>query len=207
MHWVMPVFAISLIFLSLPYVGSALRSIKIKEDRAKYEGMFDLFLEKFLFLISGGKEKPVKKLCKIFSKHLVSLSKSQYMWELAGKFNKLSHMDQEEIASELAEYRDALENKSDKLIAFLKAINAAFTLQQQTQFDDYLYEMENYIRGDTREIDNETKKLLKDVILKSILSMSKRDQVDLKKKLKLAIKELGYSSESSGSETSSSSEW
>lgn len=209
MQWAMP-FAISLVFLNLSYVGSAVRSIKLKQDGAKYEGMFDSFLKKFLFLLSGGREKPVRKICTIFRNHLKSMDK-QYTSELANKFKELSRMYQDGIASELTEYQNALEDKSDKLIAFLKAINAAFTLQQQIQFNDYLYDMENYIRGDKRNINTETRKLLNDVILKSILSMSKRDRVDLKKKLRSVIKEHEDFSDkvkdSSSSESSSSAEW
>lgn len=187
MQWIM--YAMSLVFLSLSYVGSAVRTSKLLGTEPEYQGTFDLFLKKFLFLLSGGEEKAVKEICKIFQKYLKSMGYRRYTRKLAKLFKKLSHKDQDEIMSELQEYRDALENKTDKLIAFFKAINAAFTLQQRIRFDDYLNDMENYIRGDKRLINEETRKLLNDVILKSILGLSKRDRIDLEKKLKKMIKE------------------
>lgn len=183
MQWIMCVCAISLFIFNLQYVSSE------KGSSHEYRGIFDSFLEKFIFLLSGGKEKHVKEVCKIFEIHLKSMRYEKYTKKLAKKFKNLSRMDQEEIMSELTEYTDALRNKSDKLIAFLEAINAAFTAQQRQQFEDYLNDMEDYIRGAKLLIQKETETLLNDVILKSILRLSKRDQVDLKYKLKRVIKE------------------
>lgn len=193
MQYIMPVFAINLVLLSLLCIRSAAHTKELK--KAEYQGTFDWFLKKFLFLLSAADEKASRNIFKIFKKHLKSMDYDPYTSDLARTCKKLSRMDQEEIISELSEYREALENKSDILIAFLKAIDAAFTLQQRTQFDDYLYDLESYIRGDKLFIDHETKKLLYDVILKSIKNMSKRDQSDLKKKLKKVIKAYGDSSD------------
>lgn len=179
----MLVYATSLVVFDLSYVSSSVRS------SAEYQGIFDSFLKKFLFLLSGGTNKQVKKICKTFEKHLKPMEYRQYTKKLAKKFKELSHMDQSERMSELTEYTDALENKSHKVIEFFKAINAAFTLQQQVQFEDYLYNMEDFIRRDKLLIEEETETLLNDVILKSIRSLSKRDQDDLEKKLKRVLKE------------------
>ncbi|CAH0713157.1 unnamed protein product, partial [Brenthis ino] len=166
-----------------------------KTSGLRTDGIFESFLRRLLELLTTSfPERKLPKYCRILSHHTYDVE-YKYAQRLAKHIKYMSQMYPEDIKKELVYYKQALDTKRPHRIAFLDAINTAFTLREYIIFDDYVYELQNYGTNDKLYMDEDTEKLINNVILGSILKLSARDRKDLERKLKFAIKEFLYDKE------------
>lgn len=153
------------------------------------EGIFERFLRNYLHMLSRGLTgKQLIKYCRMVSKELKKMEFT-YTERLSKHYRRLSRMYREDLESEMEQYRKQLEEKLPHRQNFLQAMNEVFTLQQNLRFDDYNHDLLDFANGHKLSMQEETRKLLNDVIVNSIDKLSNRDQRILEKKLRLAIKE------------------
>uniref|UniRef100_A0A2A4JT35 Uncharacterized protein n=1 Tax=Heliothis virescens TaxID=7102 RepID=A0A2A4JT35_HELVI len=97
-------------------------------------------------------------------------------------------MDSEDLMEEVARYRRDYDKKTPKRQQFLQAMDEVFTLQQNVIFVDYLNDMLDLANGHILAIKDQTRKLL-DVIVDCMDKLGQKEERDLERKLRAAIKE------------------
>lgn len=198
-------FCIILIFYLLRIVSADPIIIVIKESLRSYkgesrsaeqwqenfrndrDGIFEKFVREYLQLLKGITGSKVRKYCRTVERHLRDAG-YQYTRRLARLFKNWAEFD-ESIAGDIEKYLQEFDNKLPHRTAFFEAMNHVFTLQQAVLFDDYIYDLTNYGNERKLDMDSETRKLIKDVIIYNIEVLSRSEKRDLEKKLKKAIKE------------------
>lgn len=156
----------------------------------KGEGIFVRFLRNVLDLLSiTFPERKLIRYCRVVGRELDKME-YKYTKQLAKHLRYLSRMYREEIKSTMIEYRQALNRTLKYRTEFLEAMNEVFTLKENLKFSDYVYDLRDYGNEDKLLIDEETRKLLNDVILDAITKLSSRAQRDLVKKMKNALSEF-----------------
>lgn len=158
------------------------------------EGIFDRFLRNYLDVLSTaftGKE--LKRYCSIMHKELYKMEFT-YTKRLAKHFRRLSKMHRDNVVDELTQYRRDFDEKLPRQQEFFIAINGAFTLQHNLQFDDYVHALLEFGRGHLLfiTIQENTRKIL-NMILNCIDKMGERERRDLEKIMKKAVKEYNLS--------------
>lgn len=154
------------------------------------EGIFVRFLRNILDLLSTTfPERKLIRYCRVLNKELDKLE-FKHTKQLAKHFRHLSRMYREVVRDTMVQYRQALNEALPFRTEFLEAMNEIFTLKENLQFSDYIYDLKDYGNEDKPFIEDETSKLLNDVILGAIRKLSSRDQKILAKKMKNAISEF-----------------
>lgn len=162
-----------------------------REGDFRYEGIFERFIRKTLdVLINDVRGKKLKRYCRYLHRELRTMG-FKYTNRLSKIFKDLSKDDSDDIKQEFIEYRKEVDKKLPHRIEFFKAINEVFNLQQNVVFEDYLYELRNYGNGDrlAEDLHKLTHKILHGIILNSIIKLRYKDQKELEKKLRRAVRE------------------
>ncbi|CAK1553031.1 unnamed protein product [Leptosia nina] len=160
------------------------------QNIARSKSIFETFLKQLVdILIADFAEKKLRRYCRILYEQL-RYSEYRYGRKFAKHFKHLSRMYHDELLEELEFYRRELDKSMQHRTEFFEAINEAFTLQQEILFADYLYDLRDYGKEDKLFIHEETRKLIKNVIIESILKLSAKSQNDIATKLRRALKEF-----------------
>lgn len=153
-------------------------------------GIFVRFLMNSMdLLLKTFSERKLIRYCRILSRELDKME-FEYTRQLAKILRRLSRTYRDNIKEEITLYRDALDTQSRLRSEFLKAMDQVFTQKESMQFNDYVHDLKDYGNEDKLFIHEETGKNLNDVIVGSIFKLSARDQTDLRKKMKKAIREF-----------------
>lgn len=161
----------------------------MKRPGIRSEGIFERFLRNLLETLID--HFPIGKLARYIRVLTEKLGRmrNKYSQRLSKHLRHLSKMYRDEIRSELLEYKNDLFRKSPHRVEFLNAMNDVFTLEQNLRFDDYIYDLRNYGTRDKLFIDEETSNLLNVIIAGTILKLSVKQQREIIRKLRRAVKE------------------
>lgn len=153
-------------------------------------GIFVDFLAKLLDLLSSTSfpVKKLKKYCKVMHRALRYIG-YRFTKKLSRHFKDLSLMYGDEIKVVMQKHRRELHKNLLHRTEFLEAMNEVFNLQDNLQFNDYILDVRDYGNEDKLFIHEETSKIINNVILNKIYKLSGKEQNQLEKKLKKAIKE------------------
>ncbi|KAI5642939.1 reverse transcriptase (RNA-dependent DNA polymerase) domain-containing protein [Phthorimaea operculella] len=174
-----------------------LTEAKLKVDRKslrKEPGIFQKFLRQFLNMATTAiPEKKLAPFTKTLYKYVNELN-YRYTKKLAKRLDKISRMHRDEIQDEYQEFLDMLnaENEPRKQ-EFLEEMDQVFTRLHESRFNDYIEDMQEYGRGVKLDLNEETRKLVHDVIHNTILGRGHYIMDELENKLKKAMKEQRYS--------------
>lgn len=162
-----------------------------REGDFRNEGIFERFIKQALdVLISDVKRKKLQRYCRYLHRELRTLD-YKYTEKLSEIFRELSKDDYQDIQNQLHHYRQEIDKPLPHRIEFFKAINDVFNLQHNILFEDYLYELRNYgtddrLAEDLQQLNN---KIIRGVILNNILKLNYKDQRELERKLRRAVRE------------------
>lgn len=153
------------------------------------EGIFERFVRNYLFMLATAfVPKKLIKYLRIVEKELKKMEFT-YTEKLAKQFRSVIKLDRDDALELMGTYQEEYNTRSEVIQEFLNAMNEVFTMQQNQQFDNYILDLKDYASGYKLSMREETKKLLKDVIVNNIDKISEHDKRDLERKLRHAIKD------------------